>query len=140
MDPDEVIKNILAHYGVKGQKWGVRKNQDSSVTVTSKRKKLKTSGGAGRPTHADAKTAATIGQIRKKSGAKALSNQELQAYAQRLRLEQEVKRLDSQKSPAKSFITRLLGQQGNSAANQVAGQATTLAVKKSLSKTPLAAA
>ena len=113
MDTAKVVDDILAHHGVKGQKWGLRRKATvgaQEVVVSDKRKKLKTSGGAGHPAHSDAVSARTSGQKAKKSGYKSLSNQQLQAYNQRLNLEQQAKRLSFQdKSPGKRFVLSLLG-------------------------------
>lgn len=103
------------------------------VSVSDKRKKLKTSGGKGFPAHADAIRARKAGQIGKKSGLKALSDKELQDYARRLNLEQNVKRLNyNEKSAPSKFIASLLGQTGKNSANAVAGDVATHQVKKHL--------
>lgn len=107
-----IVDNILSHHGVLGMKWGRRSASSGpqSVVVTNKRKKIKTSGGQGFPSHADAVRARTIGQIAKKSGVKALSNQELQTYSTRLNMEQNYKRLSFQdKSAGKKFALTLVG-------------------------------
>lgn len=110
MSTPEVVEAILAHHGVKGMKWGVRRDRPSAVTVTSKRKKLKTKGGYGHPAHSDAVRARTSGQIAKKSGYHTLSNAELHAYNQRLNLEQQAKRLTYQdQSAGKKFVLTMLG-------------------------------
>lgn len=119
MNTAEIVEGILAHHGVKGQKWGVRRarNKSSAVTVIDKKRKLKTAGGVGRPAHSDAVRARTIGQIGKKSGLKALSNEELQAYNNRLNLEMNAKRLRHQDSSrAKRFILTVAGKKGPGAA------------------------
>jgi 2'-5' RNA ligase len=139
----EAVENVLAHHGVKGQKWGVRKSEPSkTVTITTKGKnKTKATGGEGLPIHKDAVAKVTVAQTKKKSGVNALSDEDLRKYANRLQLEQQVKRLEfDSASPSKKFIKKLLGQQGGQAANQVASQATNKAVKKALAKTALAAA
>lgn len=116
MDTAKVVDDILTHHGVKGQKWGLRRKATvgaQEVVVSDKRKKLKTSGGAGHPAHADAVSARTSGQIARKSGYKSLSNQQLQAYNQRLNLEQQAKRLSFQdKSAGKKFILTMIGRKG----------------------------
>jgi hypothetical protein len=44
---DTLVDDILAHHGVKGQRWGVRRSAPTAkVTVTQKGKKLKSQGGA----------------------------------------------------------------------------------------------
>jgi len=136
MSTPEIVADILAHHGVKGQKWGVRRKATvgaQEVIVSDKRKKLKTSGGAGHPAHSDAIRARTSGQVARKSGLKALSNQELQAYTQRLNLEQQAKRLNFEdSSPPKKFVLKLLGQTGKQQASEVANQAASSAIKKTI--------
>lgn len=131
----KTVENLLTHHGVKGMKWGVRRNRSSNVTVSDKKKKLKTSGGHGRPAHSDAVSARTLGQVGKKSGLKALSNQELQAYANRLQLEQNVSRLNyNEKSAPRRFVSSLLGRQGSQLANDAAKTGATKAGRGALNK------
>jgi hypothetical protein len=136
MHTPEVVEDILTHHGVKGMRWGVRRKATvgaQEVIVSDKRKKLKTSGGAGHPAHSDAVRARTSGQVARKSGYKALSNQELQAYTQRLNLEQQAKRLSFEdSSPPKKFVLKLLGQTGKQQASEVANQAASKAIKKTI--------
>lgn len=106
---DEVIDDILIHYGKLGMKWGrrqaARSAQKREVSVKDKDKKIKTSGGKGVPAHPDAIAARKIGQISKESGLKAVSNKDLQTFNQRLNLEQQAKRLKYQdQSAARRFI------------------------------------
>jgi hypothetical protein len=71
--------DVLAHFGVKGMKWGVRRNKPSipaskdSATATAARMKVKT------------------------GGTKSLSNKELQALITRINLEQQYARLNPSK-------------------------------------------
>ena len=136
------VDEFLSHFGVKGMRWG-QTTKSSRVTVSQKGragKKLKSEGGHGRKPSSDAIAAKKLGQVKKKSGVHALSNQEIEAYSKRLQLEQNLKRLEFENKPAaKKFVSKLLGQQGSNAANQVASQATSKAVKRTLAKTALAA-
>lgn len=117
-DTDAIVNDIIAHHGVKGMKWGVRKDRSpQSVSIATKRKgtksEVKTKGGGNQPVHPDAVSARTVGQQRKKSGLDTLSNKELEAYARRLDLEQRVKRLESQDTHGKNFIQKFFREKKN---------------------------
>lgn len=131
------METALEHYGVKGMRWGVRGGQGTptAVSVKDKGKKLKAEGGANQPASKDAVSAKALGQQKKASGVKTLSNNELQAYATRLRLEQEVKRLEQNEKPAvKKFIAQLLGQTAKQQASAVVQQAATKQVAEVMKK------
>lgn len=107
------VDEILAHYGTKGMKWGVRKKDytPTSVTVTRTPKGgVKTSGGKNQPAHQDAVVAKVAVRKAKASGLQSLSNQELQAVAQRLELERKVSTLggDQLTSNGKQFMDIML--------------------------------
>lgn len=129
----EKVENILKHYGKKGMRWGVRSGKGTAaVSVTQKGKKLKSTGGAGRKPSSDAVRAQKIGQIRKKSGVHALSNEQLQAYQKRLNLEQSVKTLEVKQPGAKNWIKRTLTKQGDQQVNTAANQAASAGAKKAI--------
>jgi hypothetical protein len=136
MTPAEAVQNVLSHHGVKGMRWGIRRKATvgaQEVIVSDRRKKLKTSGGEGHPAHMDAVRARAIGQVRRKSGVKALSDQELQAYTRRLNLEQGLKRLEyNELNPGKKFVASLLGQTGKTQAQALANDVAADQVKKHL--------
>lgn len=130
MDASEKIEEILSHYGVRGQKWGVRRKATvgaHEVVVSDKRKKLKTSGGKGLPAHPDAVRARVIGQVGKKSGLKALSDAQLHEYNNRLNMEMQTKRLmyEDSSRPVK-LVKTILRQTGSKTTDQI----STTAAKK----------
>ena len=102
--------DILAHYGVKGMRWGVitkkvgaaytkaRTEDTTPVGVTVKAppgKQIKTSGGKYQDTSDDAIRAATAKQKAKTSGLQSLSNKEMQDLVSRMNLEQQYNRLNA---------------------------------------------
>lgn len=129
---DDLIDNVLMHYGVKGMKWGRRKSESSggkesavsrlkkklagpdgpedvSVTVTPG-KRVSTTGGRKQNASDDAITAAKSKQVAKKSSIDALSNQELQALVTRMNLEQQYSQLsEKNKSAGRKTVEKLLG-------------------------------
>ena len=75
------VASFLAHYGVKGMRWGVKKNPASADSAASTRTKLSA----------------------KKKGVHTVTNADLQAAIRRMQLEQDFKRL---KTNEKSLVTR----------------------------------
>ena len=139
MTTSEVVDDILLHFGVKGMKWGVRRDRASKVTVIDKGKRIKTSGGYKRPAHPDAVGPRISGQVGRKSGYKALSDDELKAFTQRLNLEQQARRLSyNDSSPPKKFVLKLLGQTGQQQAQETANAVASKQVKKLLVRSALA--
>lgn len=142
-----IVEDIL-HFGIKGQKWGVRRKatvRPEEIIVRDSRipgsKRLVTKGGRGHPTVPEAKRAREIGQIGKKSGLKALSDRDLQEYARRIQLEQNVKRLQFEdKNAGQKFVARLIGQTGKTASQDLGKQVATHQGKKALIKAGLIAA
>lgn len=142
MDTAELVEDILAHHGVLGMRWGIRRDRSSRVTVGKKRigKGIKTTGGYGHPAHPDAIRPAKIGQVGKKSGIKALSDEELKTYTSRLNLEQNAKRLTYETAnPGRKFVLGLLRQTGKKTTEDVSGSGA-LAIKKGLRRAAKAAA
>lgn len=139
MNIEEIGLEILEHHGIKGMKWGVRREQmrissatrrgekevrrqtsrpPSPIRVTPTigrssftKSKVKTVGGEDHPPHEDAIKVAVSRQKMKKSGTDALSNAELQEMAQRMNLEQQVHSLNIKrpKSVGRGFVDSALG-------------------------------
>lgn len=103
------VEEFLAHFGVKGMKWGVKRSK----------KEL-------HPASADHTHAQAIKAKGKNSGVKALSNKDIQDYMARLNLEKQFKGT-TPGGQAKAFVTQLLvgvgKQQASSAVNTAASKA-----------------
>jgi hypothetical protein len=112
---DALGEKFLEHFGVKGMRWGVRKadpiKSRSGHTIIRGKAKVNVEGGGGHPAHPDAIKVAEAKTKLKKSGAAALSNEELRTVANRLQLEGQVHTLI--KTKGKKFVDRHLEEQGN---------------------------
>jgi len=95
--------DFLEHFGVRGMRWGYRKDESGPSLVTTQthtraraniagtktKTKVKAKGGEGHAAHPDAIAAATKKQKLKKSGVAALSDQELRDVISRAQLESQ---------------------------------------------------
>jgi hypothetical protein len=117
--PDASVSEFLAHFGVKGMKWGVRSSHTSSspgsedhMRVTSIKSKVKKDGGT-----------------------KSLSNKELQDLINRINLERQFKTLHpSPQSKAVKFAADLLLGVGKQQITKLATDFATKAVAEALKK------
>jgi hypothetical protein len=83
MTQKKAVDDFLAHFGVKGMRWGKRM------------------GGSGKEApSADSQASTAVRDRAKKSKVKALSNAELQQAINRMNLEQQFKRLSVNERPA----------------------------------------
>ena len=144
---DLSIDDVLEHYGVKGMKWGVRKDRKAppgpaDITVKAvPGKKIKAKGGQHHAPAEDAVKTAVLRQKARASSTDALSNEELQALTKRLQLEANYQKLldGEEKRKGKSFIDRLLGKEMEAAKKGDVGPtaATINGVKKVLDFTSI---
>lgn len=93
--PNDVI---LRHYGIRGMRWGVRKDrspQEPTLKETPPGRRIKAEGGKNMPASDDAIAAVKAHQIARKSTTDALSNKELRALVDRMNLEQQYNNLNA---------------------------------------------
>lgn len=124
----ETLDEVLAHYGILGMKWGVRRSDRQLARARGRRKET---GKPVTPTKKakreaarseDAKAADEAKKKAKKSGPSALSNQELQQLNTRLNLEQQYNKLAGQRqsSAGATFARDLLINVGKQQATRMA--------------------
>ena len=109
---DSALELTLAHYGIKGMRWGVRRSQtarktvpdDEPVTLVRNQKTggIDAKGGRGHAMSEDAKQAAALRQKAKASGSVALTNQEMKALIDRLNLETNYRKAIANNAPPKT--------------------------------------
>lgn len=128
LEPEEFVLDYLAHYGVKGMKWGVRRDGSTSSTtvrtsrlrrpatdITAKQKPgqfVRTSGGQRQIASEDAVRVAAARQLAKKSTTDALTNKQLQEAVTRMNLEQQYSQLakkSDRRTRGQRFIQALMG-------------------------------
>lgn len=102
------VENSLEHYGVKGMKWGVRKDRfyrdSQEVRITAKKGKgiVKVRGGSGRGVSEEAADRAATRQKGKRSTVDSLTNAELKRYVERKKLEEQYMSFIAKEIPRKS--------------------------------------
>lgn len=106
-------EDFLAHYGVKGMKWGVRRKKNN-------------------PASSDSASATSTRTAAKKKGVHTVSNAELQAAIRRMQLEQDFKRLSvNEKSVVSRWVASTLLEIGKREVQQrVAKKVAGAALKK----------
>lgn len=120
----EATEDDAEQYGVRGQKWGVRRQVNSST------------GLIARTDSEDAIKTARIAKKLKTGGTGALSNADLKTFSERIRLEQEFTRAASSEAAKKggNFVTRFLAKQGKRQFNRVADRAIDIAIEQAILK------
>ena len=115
-----MAQDYLAHYGIKGMKWGIRRDrrkaanavplepEDVQVSKNPKTGRLVTTGGRGHNPSEDAVKAAALRQKAKASGASSLSNKEIQELVTRLDLEGKYAKAIAANAPPKSAGRKFL--------------------------------
>lgn len=139
----DISENDLKHFGIKGMRWGVRKDDTTSSTgptevnviTRSGTSKLQTTGGANLGPSDDAKIAAIAKQKLKTSGAGSLTNQEMQVLVNRMNLEKQISQIStSQKQKNQRRVTGFLSKTGGKALNKAVDVALNIAFQLAVKK------
>lgn len=121
--------SVLAHHGIKGMKWGVRRyqNKDGTLTAAGKRRAAKESKLEDREIRKSRKQ--DIKNRRK------LSPDEIRKKIERLKLEKELKSLTEENiAPGKKFVSDSMQSAGKKALATAAAGTMAYAVKVAMTK------
>lgn len=132
----KTVEDVLAHYGIKGMKWGVRRSRkelerlrNEPVSVKTKPgERVKAKGGRKSDPSDDAIRSAALRQKARASTVDSLSNAQLRELTQRMNLEAQyadlVKRTAPPKSRGRKFVDQFVD---NELKNIATGKPTTSA-------------
>lgn len=115
----------LYHYGIKGQKWGVRRyqNKDGSLTAAGKKRKSSPDAKEKETRKADVKNRRTM------------SDADLKKRIERMKLEKEYKSLvDEDIAPGKKYVSDILSAAGKKTLTMAAAGALAYGVKVAMTK------
>jgi hypothetical protein len=123
------VDDVLAHYGIKGMKWGVRRDRSGSSGSDSGRKMLKVKIGKSKAEKMAIKTKnqtddhkefAALAIKAKKYGVSSLTNKELSTYLTRMDLNvRYAKHNPKKKNPAVEIVKDLLVSAGKKKAAEL---------------------
>jgi ribosomal protein S18 acetylase RimI-like enzyme len=123
MQGEDLVNNFIEHFGVKGMKWGVRRDRSG--------------GGSSKPAPStDAVRVNAYKKTVKRGGTNALSTKELQDLVTRMNLEQQYSRLQppSKTSRAAKFAADVLVNAGKQQATKMVNDALSKQLEKLLKK------
>lgn len=112
---DTLFEDFLAHHGVKGQKWGVRRVLDKvASSLGYERKKTSTDGSKSE----DAPRKLSSNNANRRASTRNLTDAQLQKLINRIRLENDYANLTKrQKSKGAQFIEDIMMDSGKRALN-----------------------
>lgn len=141
-------EEFLAHYGVKGMKWGRRRTDAQLERAAAEREAGSDSGTSGSGStksdvvSIDAAEAAFTEHMLNKYGAQSVSNAQLQSYVNRRQLEERYEatkpkappKPESKLKPAKEFMSKLVADVAKEQITRVAKARAALEVERRLAK------
>lgn len=119
--------NELAHHGILGMKWGVRRYQNKDGTLTAAGKKRYADGGEAKNTSSKTEERKPVKK------ASSMTDDELRQAVNRLQMEKqynELTKVPKQTSKGKAFVAEVLEKSGKAVATQTATWAMGMVINK----------
>lgn len=115
------VDAFLAHYGVKGMRWGVRKRSGGGSSGAESNKKSSTEDGAGKGASDSSGRLRPGAGSQAKSKTRALTDDELRQAINRINMERQYEQLTSKSfsSAAKKHVKEVLADVGKQQAKAV---------------------
>jgi hypothetical protein len=147
----DLLDEILAHYGVRGMRWGVRKGASDAVRAnqtansvwrTGRQMRKATRGGKkAEPPSEESARALELQRRVQKSGTSALTNKDLQALVTRMNLEKQYSNLNQrQVSTGRKMVNQFAQNQAQQLAAQYGPKGAAWVLKKIGKKAAVAGA
>lgn len=115
---------VLAHYGIKGMRWGKRSGGESSSSDSAPKAPIST----------DAANAKKHGAKAKTSGTDSLSNKELQDVVTRMNLEQQYSKLNTKTtSNGRNVVKKIMADNAKQIASQYARKGVEMGIQYAIS-------
>lgn len=104
---EDPAAQVLAHYGIPGMKWGVRRDRATLARLGGKEKSSSKPSAGAKDENAKAERRSDV------KNARNLSDRDIRGKIDRLKLEAELRKLtDADLAPIRSKVTKLLSEAG----------------------------
>lgn len=128
----EIPESTIAHYGVLGMKWGVRKYRSVSPGPAEQKKK-KVRVKSAKP-NKRAGVTRVPNTFKNKPSNRRMSDAELRSKINRLQMEKQLKDLTAPTPKADKFVKQLLKDSGKQAVRTITSKAITVGIDMAFSK------
>ena len=136
---DELMHSddFLAHYGIKGMRWGRRRGSSKNTTKSKKKKRTLADRVQKRMEKKNRDESEDYQKVKdlKKKRPSEMSNVELKSYIERMNLEQQYKSLKSKDvAPGQKFATDILREVSKELIKETIKDTTKTAIKSQVGK------
>jgi 2'-5' RNA ligase len=117
---DKAVDDVLAHFGVKGMKWGVTRSHPAVSLARDHGDKVRDALKIGGKDAEDASSVRDLKKKARKGGVRTLTDAELKKLVKRVELEDKYRKIaDADKAATKKFIADIIGAVGKEVLSEV---------------------